>query len=151
MKPGTLENRDVHRPWVSKHALFQPRGCFLRPTRARCCRLCLGGGGLCFTTTPRGSHGVRGVSHCVRSKGYKLPTGPDVRVRGARQSVGKGCQKSVCPWALWLSDVICVFNDAFEAIYPLHHSGVAWGAWCFTLRPLNRPWATNFHSFPWYN
>ena len=41
-----------------------------------------------------------------------------------RQSVEKGCQKSICPWVLWLSKVICVFNDAFEAIYPLHHSGV---------------------------
>ena len=41
-----------------------------------------------------------------------------------RQSGGKGCQKSICPWALWLSTVICVFDGAFEAIYPLHHSGV---------------------------
>ena len=38
--------------------------------------------------------------------------------RVPRQSVGKGCQKSICPWALWLSEVICVCNDAFEAIYP---------------------------------
>ena len=41
-----------------------------------------------------------------------------------RHSVGKGCQKSSCPWALWLSNVNTVFKDGFEAIYPLHHSGV---------------------------
>ena len=40
------------------------------------------------------------------------------------QRVGKGCQKSICPWALWLSKVITALQRGFEAIYPLHHSGV---------------------------
>ena len=44
-----------------------------------------------------------------------------------RQSVGKGCQKSICPWALWLSKVDTVFKHGFEAIYPLQHSGVVGG------------------------
>ena len=42
-----------------------------------------------------------------------------------RQSVRKGCQKSIFPWALWLSKVITAFKGGFEAIYPFHHSGVA--------------------------
>ena len=51
----------------------------------------------------------------------------DTRAKVLRQSVGKGCQKSIFPWALWLSKVICVFSDAFEEIYPLHDSGVVQG------------------------
>ena len=41
-----------------------------------------------------------------------------------RQSVGKVCHKSICPWALWLPKVITACEGGFEAIYPLHHSGV---------------------------
>ena len=41
-----------------------------------------------------------------------------------RQSVGKGCKKSICLWALWLSEVETVFKHGFAAICPLLHSGV---------------------------
>jgi hypothetical protein len=36
----------------------------------------------------------------------------------------KVAKSQFSPWALWLSKVISVFDDAFEAIFPLHHSGV---------------------------
>ena len=36
----------------------------------------------------------------------------------------RACQKSIFPWALWLSKGISFLKDAFEAICPLHHSGV---------------------------
>jgi len=45
-----------------------------------------------------------------------------------RQSVGKGCQKLLFPWALWLSKMDTVFTHGFEVIYPLHHSGVEYRA-----------------------
>ena len=42
-----------------------------------------------------------------------------------RQSIGKGCQKSIC---LELSKGITVFKDGLEAIYPLNHTGVVCAA-----------------------
>jgi hypothetical protein len=56
-----------------------------------------------------------------------------------RQSVGKGCQKSYCPWAMRLSKVETVFNHGFEAIYPLQHSGV--------VRASATPRISTFHSY----
>ena len=41
-----------------------------------------------------------------------------------RSSVGKGRQKSICHWALWLSKNIAAFRGGFELFCPLHHSGV---------------------------
>ena len=69
------------------------------------------------------------------------------RVAEPRQSVGKGCQKSICPWALWFSKVICVFNDASEAMHPLYHSGVEVDSSCRLLKvPLFRG-SGGFESF----
>ena len=49
---------------------------------------------------------------------------PSTLASEPRQSVGKGRQTSICPWALWLSKVETVFKHGFKAIYPRHHSGV---------------------------
>ena len=66
--------------------------------------------------TPRGRHSPRDAAASLRRARAPTPL--------PRQSVGKGCHKSICPWALWLSKVVTAFKGGFEAIYPLHHSGV---------------------------
>ena len=66
------------------------------------------------------------------------------------------------PWALWLSKVICVFNDAFESIYLLHHYGgvrrdvrsslishkvlLMVVLWCFVSNPHRGPTCSKFVS-----
>ena len=67
-----------------------------------------------------------------------------------RQSVGKGCQRSIRQWALWLSRAITTFKGGFEATHPLHHSGVVthrFGGSGFGFRVSNSEIGFRFSSF----
>ena len=91
--------------------------------------------GICLLWGPRGALFVMSEVPLTAHKGAfcvlalsesgRLIQSIQTRAPHIRQSVEKGCQKSICPWALRLSKVETVFKHGFEAIYPLHQSGVA--------------------------
>jgi hypothetical protein len=73
---------------------------------------------------PAGPEGLLGgETTCSTACAFRVPPNSE-KDAAAPQSPGRDCQKSIPPWVLWLSKVITVFKDGFQAIYPLQQSGV---------------------------